>query len=69
MKACEESATKISFFLSNLSEKTPAMGKKIVIGRIRKKVAVANNTGSRVSTEIHHISTKKTIEDPSNENN
>ena len=67
-KACKESTNNINFFLSNLSEKTPAIGKNIVIGRIRKKVANANNTGSCVSTEIHHISTKNTIDDPKSEN-
>jgi hypothetical protein len=69
MNACKESTTKINFFRSNLSEKTPAIGKKIVIGRIWRNVAVAKNTALCVSIVIHHIRTKKIIEDPNNENN
>jgi hypothetical protein len=67
--ASNESATKIIFFRSYLSDTTPAIGKNTNVGIKKIKLAIDSIKVLSVSTVIHTNITKKMICEPNNENN
>jgi hypothetical protein len=67
--ACNESTTIIIIFRLSLSEITPAKGVMMSNGIRLIKLAKDNINGLFVTSVIHTNMTKKTTNDPNNENN
>ena len=64
-KACKKSAIRITFFLSQISARTPARGITIRFGRNVIVAATDKSMALWLSIVIHQIIEKNTTEDPS----